>query len=80
MIPNRVWLWAGGIAVVLAGCAQDSAPREEQPIPVEESVFGDQVKTIDRAKDGGALQEGRVQDLNQKLEEVEGTKSDEKPD
>jgi hypothetical protein len=76
----RAGLLAGGIAAFLAGCTQDSAPTEEQPIPVEESVFGDQVQTMDRAREVGTLNENRMRDLNQKLEEGEGTKSDDKAD
>lgn len=55
----------------LAGCLSGCGAREE-PIPVEKSVFGDQVKQIDKAKDQAKQMENRMQDLNKKLGESGG--------
>ena len=59
------------LALALGGCGEDSK-REEKPIPVEDSVFGDQVEQIDRAKQRASEMEGRMQDLNSQLEQAEG--------
>jgi len=61
-------------ALALGGCDGDGK-REEQPIPVEESVFGDQVEQIDRAKQRASEMEGRMQDLNSQLEQAEGARN-----
>ena len=65
----------------LAGCSEDSAPKEEeQPIPVEQSVFGDDVKALHRAEDQAQQMEARKQDLDAQIEAAEGTQGEKKGD
>jgi hypothetical protein len=59
-------------ALFVAGCGQDNSSREEEPMAVEDTVFGDQVETIQRAEDRAREMEGRVQELNEQLEGAEG--------
>lgn len=68
---KRVWACLLGVGFV-AGCGQDSRSREPEPMPVEETVFGDQVEQIQRAEDRAREMEGRMQDLNRELESAEG--------
>ncbi|HEY4646411.1 MAG TPA: hypothetical protein VIH25_09035 [Steroidobacteraceae bacterium] len=58
--------------LLIAGCGQDNSSREQEPMAVEDTVFGDQVETIKRAEDRAREMEGRVQDLNKQLEGAEG--------
>lgn len=65
---------------VMAGCGQDNRSREPEPMPVEETVFGDQVEQIQRAEDRAREVEGRMQDLNKELDSAEGaTSADSEP-
>lgn len=64
------WI-AIALAAMLSACAQKSE-EAEQPMPVEETVFADQVKALDRAKDQAHEMEGRMQDLNSQLDSAEG--------
>jgi hypothetical protein len=57
---------------LLVGCGQDNSSREPEPMPVEDTVFADQVKAMQRAEDRAREMEGRMQDLNQALETAEG--------
>ena len=57
---------------LVAGCGQDTRSREPEPMPVEDTVFGDQVEQIQRAEDRAREMEGRMQDLNQQLDSAEG--------
>lgn len=59
-------------ALFVAGCGQDNSSREEEPMAVEDTVFGDQVEQIQRAEDRAREMEGRMQDLNKQLEGAEG--------
>jgi hypothetical protein len=59
-------------ALFVAGCGQDNSSREQEPMAVEDTVFGDQVETMHRAEDRAREMEGRVQDLNKQLEGAEG--------
>ena len=59
-------------ALIVAGCGQDNSSREEGPMAVEDTVFGDQVEQIQRAEDRAREMEGRMQDLNKQLESAEG--------
>lgn len=56
----------------IAGCGQDNSSREQEPMAVEDTVFGDQVEQMQRAEDRAREMEGRVQDLNKQLEGAEG--------
>lgn len=56
----------------IAGCGQDNSSREQEPMAVEDTVFGDQVEQIQRAEDRAREMEGRMQDLNKQLEGAEG--------
>ncbi|HSD75181.1 MAG TPA: hypothetical protein VLB75_10460 [Steroidobacteraceae bacterium] len=62
---------------LVAGCGQDNSSREPEPMPVEDTVFADQVKAMQRAEDRAKEMEGRMQDLNKALESAEGTPSPE---
>ncbi len=68
---KRVLACLLGIGVV-AGCGQDNRSREPEPMPVEDTVFGDQVEQMQRAEDRAREMEGRMQDLNRELESAEG--------
>jgi hypothetical protein len=46
-------------------------------MPVEDTVFADQVKQMQRAEDRAREMEGRMQDLNKALESAEGAPSPE---
>jgi len=59
------------VALLCAGCGQEQ--RDEEPMKPEETVFADQLKQIDRAKEAAAEAENRMQDLNSQLDEAEGT-------
>jgi outer membrane lipopolysaccharide assembly protein LptE/RlpB len=59
------------LAVVLGACGKQD--RDEEPMPVEETVFADQVEALDRAKQQAKEMEGRMQDLNSQLDAAEGT-------
>lgn len=79
--PKRIRVVAvAGMATWLAGCGENSATREEQPIPVEESVFGEQVEQMHRAEERAREMENRKNDLDAQLEEVEGTRSNDRED
>ncbi len=56
-------------ALLCAACGQK---REEEPIKPEDTVFGDQLQQIDRAKEAAAEAENRMQDLNSQLDQAEG--------
>jgi len=62
------------IVLSVAACGRDE--KAEEPMPVEETVFGDQVEQIDKAKQLSKDVEGRMQDLNSQLDRVEGQSQD----
>lgn len=63
------------LAALLSACGQKSeAP--EPPMPVEETVFADQVKALERAEEQAHQMEGRMQDLNSQLDAAEGAPGD----
>lgn len=64
-------------AALLAACGER---KEPEPMPVEETVFADQVEAIDRAEDRAREMEGRMQDLNRQLESSEGASAREEDD
>jgi hypothetical protein len=64
---------------LVAGCGQDNRSQEPEPMPVEETVFGDQVEQIQRAEDRARELEGRMQDLNRELDSAEGAPADSEP-
>lgn len=68
---------AATLMMLLAACGRDRE-AEEQPMPVEESVFADQVETIDRTRERVEEMEGRMQDLNSQLDQAEGSADREK--
>lgn len=69
------WVAIALTTAMLCACGQKSE-EAEQPMPVEETVFADQVKALDRAKDQAHEMEGRMQDLNSQLDAAEGARSD----
>jgi hypothetical protein len=69
MIKLLRCLW---VALLIAGCGQDNSSRQEEPLAVEDTVFGEQVETMQRAEDRAREMEGRMQDLNEQLEGAEG--------
>jgi hypothetical protein len=64
---------------LLVGCGQDNSSREPEPMPVEDTVFGDQVQQMQRAEDRAKEMENRMQDLNKALEGAEGGPSGDPP-
>lgn len=57
---------------LIAGCGQDNSSPEPEPMPVEETVFGDQVEQIKRAEDLNRQMMERVPELNKELDSAEG--------
>jgi hypothetical protein len=57
---------------VIAGCGQDNRSQEPEPMPVEETVFGDQVEQIKRAEDLNRQMQERMPNLNKELDSAEG--------
>ena len=57
---------------LVAGCGQDNSSPEPEPMPVEETVFGDQVEQIKRAEDLNRQMMERVPELNKELDSAEG--------
>lgn len=66
-------------AAMVCACGRESE-NAEQPMPVEDTVFADQVETIDRAKEKAREMEGRMQDLNLQLDAAEGALRPEQSD
>ena len=65
---------------VVAGCGgEDNRSQEPEPMPVEETVFGDQVETIQRAEDVNRQMMERVPNLNEELDSAEGATGDSEP-
>jgi hypothetical protein len=64
-------------AWIFAACGES---KEEEPMPVEESVFGDQVEAIDKVEDQVGEMEARKQDLDAQLEEAEGESRNDRAD
>jgi hypothetical protein len=71
---KRVLACLLGLGLV-AGCGQDNRSQEPEPMPIEETVFGEQVEQIQRAEDRAREMEGRMQDLNRELDSAEGASS-----
>jgi hypothetical protein len=71
---NQHWIVVA-LAVLFAACG-DKSEQPEQPMPIEETVFADQVKALDRAKDQAHEMEGRKQDLDSQLDATEGAGAD----
>jgi len=65
----RVAALIAASAGLLAACGES---KEPEPIPVEESVFGDQVEAIQRTEEQVKEMEARKQDLDAQLQEAEG--------
>lgn len=71
--PLGVTFRVTGLVVVMAGLlAACGESKEPEPIPVEDSVFGDQVEAIQRTEEQVKEMEARKQDLDAQLEEAEG--------
>ena len=66
--------FALAVLSMLAACGER---KEPEPMPVEETVFADQVKALDKAEDRAREMEGRMQDLNRELEKSEGAPASE---
>jgi hypothetical protein len=60
---------------LVAGCGQDNRSPEPEPMPVEETVFGDQVEQIQRAEDLNRQMQERMPNLNKELDSAEGASS-----
>lgn len=60
---------------LVAGCGQDNSSPEPEPMPVEETVFGDQVEQIQRAEDLNRQMQERMPNLNKELDNAEGASS-----
>jgi hypothetical protein len=63
------------LAALLAACG-DKSEEPEKPMPIEESVFADQIKALERAKDQAHEMEGRKQDLDSQLDAAEDASAD----
>ena len=58
------------VGLLLCGCgsAEDSAADKTEPVPVEDSVFGDMVGTMDKARAVEDTTMQRKQDLDRALD------------
>ena len=77
--PAATWR-AALLVAASAGLLACGESREQEPMPVEESVFGDQVEAIERVEDQVKEMEARKQDLDAQLEEAEGQSRNEPND
>ncbi len=78
----RACLALGVLAVVaLTGCGGSDEPEaEEEPMKVEETVFGDLVGTQDKARDrSNAAVELHRKSMNERLDADEGAPPEEPP-
>lgn len=66
----RLAALVAALGALVTACGES---REPEPIPVEESVFGDQVEAIERTEEQVREMEGRKQDLDAQLEDAEGS-------
>ena len=75
---RTIWM-AGMIAVLaMAGCGKSEPEPEEQPMKVEDTVFGDLVGTQDKARDqANAAVEQNKAALDAEIREGEGQKPEE---
>lgn len=69
--PMQARTWASTLAALalLAGCGER---KEPEVMKVEDTVFAEQVETIERTEERVKQMEGRMQDLNRELESSEG--------
>jgi hypothetical protein len=65
------WLAASFVAVVLAGCGGGQEQAEE-PMPVEESMFGDMVGTMDKARSVEQTTLDHKEHLDRAMDAAEG--------
>lgn len=73
---NQYGHWVAlALTAMLSACSQESE-QVEQPMPVEETVFADQVEALERAKEQAHEMEGRKQDLDAQLDAQEGAAGD----
>lgn len=66
------------IALAIAGCGGGETEREEEPMKVEDTVFGDLIGTQDKARDRtNAAMETHREALESQLEADEGAPPEE---
>ena len=66
--------------MLLGACGQDTPPKQEQPMPVEQTFAGDLIKQKERITDQAQQQmENRMPDLNRQLDAAEGNKPPAEP-
>ncbi|HEY7377230.1 MAG TPA: hypothetical protein VH542_00950 [Steroidobacteraceae bacterium] len=59
--------------MLLSACGQDTPPKEEQPMRVEDTFAGDMIKEKEKIVDQAQQQQqDRMSQLNSELDKVEG--------
>ncbi|MEX2151680.1 MAG: hypothetical protein WD793_15855 [Steroidobacteraceae bacterium] len=75
---TTVGMLAIAIAFTIAGCGDGEPEREEEPMKVEDTVFGDLIGTQDKARDRtNAAMETHRKALESQLEADEGAPPEE---
>jgi hypothetical protein len=64
------WLAVSFVAVLLAGCS--GGEKAQEPMPVEESVFGDMAGTMDKARSVEQTTLDHKEHLDHAMEAAEG--------
>ena len=75
---RAVWLAGAIAALAMAGCGKSEPEPDEQPMKVEDTVFGDLVSTQDKARDRtDAAVEAHKAALDAQIRESEDQKPEE---
>ncbi|HZF25561.1 MAG TPA: hypothetical protein VEZ88_04820 [Steroidobacteraceae bacterium] len=68
-------------AMVLAACGQDTPPKEEQPMRVEDTFAGDLIQQKEKITDQAQKQvESRMPELNREIDQASGEQPSEPQD
>ncbi len=69
---RRILMASALSAVLLAGCGPQASDKKEEPMPMENTVYGEQIKQMNRITDQAKkLEQERMPNLNQQLKENE---------
>ncbi len=75
---RAMWLAGAIAALAMAGCGKSETEPDEQPMKVEDTVFGDLVSTQDKARDRtNAAVEAHKAALDAQIRESEDQKPEE---